>query len=329
MKFANINYFYLLWILLLLAAFYIYVFKRQRDFLSRWGQLPLVAKLVTNLSLTRRKIKIGLLLGSVFFIMIALAQPQWGYHWEEMRRKGIDIVIVLDTSRSMLTDDVKPNRLSLAKRQIEDLLRMLPGDRVGLVTFAGSSFVQCPLTLDYGAFRLFLDHVDTQNIPLRGTDVGGAIKKALAVFEKESKNFRAIILISDGEDHRGLIEGVLKKAKTMGVPIYVVGVGTKEGAPIPIVDEEGNRTYLKDRKGNIVLSKLEDVNLKKIALKTGGAYASGAIALDEIYTEKISKMEKRELESARRKIFEDRYQIPLGLALFLLVLEGIISERKK
>ena len=165
MKFANINYFYLLWILLLLAAFYIYVFKRQRDFLSRWGQLPLVAKLVTNLSLTRRKIKIGLLLGSVFFIMIALAQPQWGYHWEEMRRKGIDIVIVLDTSRSMLTDDVKPNRLSLAKRQIEDLLRMLPGDRVGLVTFAGSSFVQCPLTLDYGAFRLFLDLVDTQNIP--------------------------------------------------------------------------------------------------------------------------------------------------------------------
>lgn len=329
MKFAAGNYFYLMWLIVLLIGFYIYSFKKRRKNLARWGELALVSKLITNFSFKKRKVKIVFLLAGLVFSIIALTQPQWGYHWEEMRRRGIDVVIVLDTSRSMLADDAKPNRLSVAKRQIEDLLKMLPGDRIGLITFAGSSFVQCPLTLDYGAFRLFLDHVNTDLIPLRGTDVGGALKKALSVFEKGSKKHRAIILISDGEDHRGLVPGVLKQAKNMDVPIYVVGIGTKEGAPIPIEDSEGNRSYLKDKKGNTVLSKLEDINLKKIALQTGGTYASGAVALDQIYNERIAKMEKKELESTRRRIYENRYQIPLAIGLILIIIAGIMSEYKK
>lgn len=329
MKFGYLSYFYLLWLIPVLAVFYFFIFKRQKRLLSVWGDFKLVSALVNNFSPRKRKIKIILLLIAIASIVCALAQPQWGYHWEEIKRTGIDIVVIMDTSRSMLADDVKPNRFVSAKYQIEDLLKILQGDRLGLVAFAGSSFLQCPLTLDYGAFRLFLDNMDTEIIPQAGTDVGGAITKAINTFGKESKKHRAIILISDGEDHRGWAEKAAEKAKEKGIPIFVVGMGTKEGSPIPIVDEEGNKTYLKDEKGNIVLSKLEDVVLKKIALKTGGIYVSGDVSIDKIYSEKISKIEKKELESTKRRIYENRFQIPLMIAFALLLIEGILSERKK
>lgn len=332
MKFANFTYLHLLWLFLALIVFYAYIFRRNNRLLAKWGDLPLVNKLISTVSFTKRKWKVTLLLSGILCIIITLAQPQWGYHWEDLKRKGIDIIISLDTSKSMLADDIKPNRLAAAKLEIEDLLKVLNGDRIGLVTFAGTSFLQCPLTLDYGAFRLFLDNVDTELIPQPGTDIGGAIRKAVSAFGKESKKHRAIILITDGEDHTGSLENAAQEAKNQGIPIYVIGIGSKEGTPIPIVDAEGNKSYLKDRKGNIVLSKLDDINLKKTALATGGAYidaGSGSMALDKIYTERIAKLEKQELESTRRKIYENRFQWPLIIALALLVLEGLINERKK
>lgn len=329
-KFANVNYFYLLWLLAGLAVFCVYSFRRNKELLAIWGDLLLVSKLISKVSLEKRKFKVVLFLCGIFFIIVSLAQPQWGYHWEELRRTGIDIVIVLDTSKSMLADDIKPSRLSAAKLEIEDLLKILNGDRIGLVVFSGTSFLQCPLTLDYNAFRLFLDDVDTETIPQPGTDIGGAIKKALGTFEKDSKKHRAIILITDGEDHTGALESAAQKAKNEGVPIYVVGIGSSEGTPIPMLDEEGNKSYLKDKKGNIVLSKLDDIGLKKAAFLTGGAYIdAGAMAIDKIYTERISKIEKKELESAKRRIYENRFQWPLVVALLLLVLEGLLSENKK
>lgn len=332
MKFASLNYLHLLWLLLALVIFYIYTFKVHRKLLSQWGDLPLVNKLISKVSFKKRRLKVTLLLSGIFFIVITLAQPQWGYHWEELKRKGIDIIIALDTSRSMLADDIKPNRLSAAKMEIEDLLKVLEGDRIGLVAFAGTSFLQCPLTLDYGVLRLFLDNIDTEIIPQQGTDIGGAIRKALGAFSKESRKHRAIILITDGEDHSGNLESATQEAKMEGVPIYVVGIGSREGAPIPIIDQEGNKSYLKDKKGNIVLSKLDDIGLKKAALTTGGAYIDagiGTMALDKIYTDRIAKLEKKELESARRKIYENQFQWPLAIALILLVSEGLVSERKK
>lgn len=331
MKFGALNYIYLLWLFLAFVGFYFYIFRKRRKLLARWGDLPLVNKLIQEVSFGKRKLKVCLLLGSILFIILALIQPQWGYHWQEMKRRGIDIIIALDTSKSMLADDAKPNRLSMAKREIKDLLKILPGDRIGLVTFAGTSFLQCPRTLDYGASKLFLDFVNTDIIPQSGTDIGGAIRKALKAFEKGSKKHRAIILITDGEDHMGRAESSAREAKNHGVPIYVIGIGTTQGAPIPIIDEEGEKTYLKNRNGKIVLSKMDDVILKKIALITGGAYigaAGGPMALDKLYTDRISKLEKKELESARRRIYENRYQLPLAIALILLVLEGVIGERK-
>lgn len=331
MKFANISYFHLFWLLLAMAGFYIYIFKNHQKLLARWGDLPLVAKLISRVSFGKRRLKVILLLTAIFFIIITLAQPQWGYHWEELKRKGIDIVIALDASKSMLADDIKPDRLSAAKLELSDLLKVLQGDRIGLVAFAGTSFLQCPLTLDYGAFKLFLDNIDTDIIPQPGTDIGGAIRKAIGAFGKESKKHRAVILITDGEDHSGVLETATQEAKIEAIPIYVIGIGSREGTPIPIIDEGGNKTYLKDKNGNIVLSKLDDLGLKKTALTTGGAYidaGSGTMALDKIYTERIRKLEKKELESAKRKIYENRFQWPLLIAFMLLVLEGIISERK-
>ena len=332
MKFANINYFNFLWLLLALAVFYFYAFKQYRNALSRWGNLPLVEKLIKKVNFRKKKIKIGFLFCGILFIIIALTQPQWGYHWEELKRRGIDIIIVLDTSKSMLADDVKPNRLSAAKLEIEDLLQVLHGDRIGLVAFAGTSFLQCPLTLDCGAFRMFLDDVNTNTIPQPGTDIGGALQKALRAFEKDSKKHRAIILITDGEDHSKTLKKAIEQAKIHGVPIYIIGMGSSAGTPIPIIDKDGNKSYLKDKQGNIVLSKLNDISLKKIALTTGGAYidtAAGPMALEKIYTDRISKIEKKDLESVQRRIYENRFQWPLTAALMLILLSGLINERKK
>jgi len=332
MKFGNLLYLNFLWLLAVVVFFYVYVQKRNKRLLALWGDIPLVNKLIGNVSFKKRKIKIIFILASLFFIIISLAQPQWGYHWEELKRKGIDIIVCLDTSKSMLADDIKPSRLAATKLEVEDLLKVINGDRIGLIAFAGTSFLECPLTLDYGAFRLFLENIDTDIIPQPGTDIGGAIQKALNAFDKESKKHRAIILITDGEDHSGSLEKSADNAKNMGVPIYIVGMGSEEGTPIAIIDEKGNKSYLKDKKGNIVLSKLDSESLKKAALISGGAYiegGSGSLALDKIYAERISKIEKKELESSKRKIYENRFQLVLGIALLLLLAEGFLTERKQ
>ena len=332
MRFASVYYFNLLWLFLALVVFCFYIFRRYRNALSRWGDFALVEKLINKVSFRKKKIKIGLLLSAILLIIIALAQPQWGYRWEILKRRGIDIVVVLDTSKSMLADDIKPNRLAAAKLEMEDLLQVLQGDSIGLVVFAGTSFLQCPLTLDYRAFRMFLDDVDTNTIPRPGTDIGEALKKALRVFEKDSKKHRAIILITDGEDHSKTLQKAVAEAKTRVVPIYVIGIGSSAGTPIPVVDQEGNKSYLKDTRGNIVLSKLDDISLKKIALATGGAYidtAAGPMALEKIYTDRISKIDKKDLESVQRKLYENRFQWPLTAALVLLLLSCLLTERKK
>jgi len=331
MKFANVYFLNLLWFLAALVVFHIYIFRRYKILLSQWGDLPLVNKLVSKVSFGKRKIKAIVLLVAFLFIVIALAQPQWGYHWEEMKRKGIDIIIVLDTSKSMLADDVKPNRLSAAKFEIEDLLKVIEGDRIGLVAFAGTSFLQCPLTLDYSALRLFLDSIDPDILPQQGTDIGSAVRKALKTFSGDSKKHRAILLISDGEDHNNSLLNAAEEAKKEGVPIFAAGVGTSEGAPIPVVGESGGRAYLKDKNNNTVLSKLDSNTLKKAALTTGGAYidaGAGGVGLDKLYTESLSKIEKKELASATRRIYENRFQWPLVIAFILLMIEGLISERK-
>ena len=311
---------------------YIVFFKSRQKALRRFVQAELVDRTVKSVSKKKQIIKAALVITAILFLIFTLIQPKWGYHWEEVERMGIDIIVAVDTSRSMLADDIKPNRLEAAKREIKDLIDILDGDRVGLVAFAGTAFLQCPLTLDYGAFSIFLDGIDTDLIPVGGTSFGEAIKESMSAFSDKLKKHKAIVLITDGEDHQGNAIEMAKAAKEKGIIIYTVGVGKKEGAYIKMRDDKGGEALLKDKEGKVVKSYLDEVLLNKIALETGGAYSPAygiQWGLANIYTNFIAKMEEKQLGGRKIKLYEDRYQISLFTALILIVLESLIGERSR
>ncbi len=265
--------------------------------------------------------------------ILSLAQPKYGFRWEEVEREGVDIVLALDVSDSMLVEDAesggKLTRLDRAKREITDLLNLLEGDRIGLVAFAGLAFVECPLTLDYAAADLFLGAMDTDLIPVKGTAIGEAMRVSLKALDESHEDARAIILITDGEDHSGQALAYAEKAKEQGVKIFTIGIGRDEGAPIP----DPNGGFRKNRRGEMILSKLDETTLQKIALTTGGKYVrsvTGDVDLNEIYQKGIkASLEDQELGSRRRQHWEHRFQWFLIIALALLMLEPFISERQK
>ncbi len=303
------------------------VTKKRQD-LSRFIDEKMFPRVVLGHSGLRRNIKNGLFICGVFFLALSLVGPQWGFHWEEVKRRGVDIVIALDTSDSMLSQDVKPSRLERAKMEVYDLIKMLRGDRVGLVVFSGDSFLQCPLTLDYGACLMFLDYIDTDIVPQEGTNLEEAITKAVSAFDPMNRSSKAIILISDGGSLQGDAMKAAREAGRKGIKIYTIGVGREdEEAPIPMT---GGFKY---SEGKMVTTRLEDKRLRDIALATGGVYVrsvTGDFDLERIYYEDINKrMEKRELEGSRRKRWEERFQWPLLMAIAALLAETLIAERKR
>ncbi|MBT7590237.1 MAG: VWA domain-containing protein, partial [Candidatus Scalindua sp.] len=305
-------------------------FKNRQNAIKKFVQAELMDSIVASVSKRKQKIKAVFVIAALLFIIFSLVQPKWGYHWEDVERRGIDLVVAVDTSRSMLADDIKPNRLQAAKREISDLINVIDGDRVGLVAFAGTAFLQCPLTLDYGAFNLFLDDINTNLIPVGGTSFGEAIKKSMSAFSSKLKKHKAIVLITDGEDHQGNAMEMAKAAKEQGIVVYTVGVGKKEGAYIRLKDGKGNETLLKDREGQVVKTRLDEVLLNKIALETGGAYTPAygtQWGLANIYTNIIGNMEEKQLGGRKIKLYENRFQIPLFIALILIMLESLIGER--
>jgi Ca-activated chloride channel family protein len=331
MRFAEPQYFYLLFLLPLFAAFYWWAFRKKRQALARFGNLDLVRKLMAATSSGRQVFKAALVVGGLFFLVLAAARPQFGTKEEVVRRRGVDIVVALDTSLSMLAEDIRPNRLERAKQEVGALIDRLKGDRVGIVAFAGQAFVQCPLTLDYGAAKLFLDAVDTGLIPVRGTAVGEAIRVSARAFDREQKKYKVLILVTDGEDHEGDPLRAARQAAEDGVRIYAIGVGTREGELVPVRGEGGDMDYLKDRSGNIVKTRMDETTLEKVALITDGKYyrsTSSGIELDRVYQD-ISRMEQRELSSRRLTQFEDRYQYPLFLAVACFAAEALLSDRRK
>jgi Ca-activated chloride channel family protein len=240
-------------------------------------------------------------------------------------------MIAMDVSKSMAARDVKPDRLERAKLAVKDMIGKLKGDRVGLIAFAGSAFLQCPLTSDYSGFSLALDDLDTSIIPRPGTAIAAAIREAVKVLKGADKKFKVLVLITDGEDHEGDPIRASLDAQKEGLRIFCVGVGSKEGELVPAVDERGGRGFLRDASGNVVKSRLNEELLQRIALNTGGAYihATGVeFGLNVLYKEKISKLEKHEFESKMRKQFIERFQIFLAIAVFLLFLEPLIGERR-
>ncbi len=262
-------------------------------------------------------------------LILALARPQWGFHWEEITRRGLDLLVVLDTSRSMTAADIKPSRLQQAKWGIHDLLRALRGDRVGLIPFAGSSLLQCPLTTDYAAFAMTLDDLYCGIIPRGGTAITQALRTAIDSFPDDTTADRCILLVTDGEDHEGYPLSLLPELKQKGIRLYAIGIGTLEGEMIP-GDAATGSAYFKDRKGQIVKTTLHEDILQQLATSTGGAYvrsAAGDTGLERVFRESIDKLKRSEAESRTARINEERFQWPLLLSLLLLLLESLTPDR--
>jgi Ca-activated chloride channel family protein len=332
LQFGYPQFFYLYWIIPLLIVFFVWSYYQKRRLLRRIGDEELVQQLTLSASRKKQNWKIAVVLLSIIVLVFALADPQIGTKLEEVKRSGVDIFIALDVSKSMLAEDVAPNRIEKAKHEISNFIERLQGDRIGLICFSGLSFVQCPLTLDYSAAKLFLSDIDTDIIPQPGTAIGNAIQLAQQSFVHKELKHKVLVLITDGEDHEGDPVEVAKEARKEGIIIYTIGIGSQQGAPIPEFDRYGNRVgYKKDRSGQVITTRLDVLALEKIAFETGGKYylsSSGESELKKIYQE-ISKMEEKELSSRRFTQFEDRFQIFLFITIMLLIIETILSERRK
>lgn len=331
MRFGAPLFAYLFLLIPLLGLFYWYAHSKKKRALKKFATAEILNRLLTSVSPWRRVIKSILMLLVFFFCILALIRPQYGTKMELMKRRGLDVVVAVDVSLSMMAQDLKPNRLSRAKYEINRFIDALGGDRIGLVAFAGDAFLQCPLTLDYSAAKIFLDILNPNLVGTPGTSLSEAIRVSLSAFDPKDRRYRVIVLLTDGEDHSGDVEKWAEEAANQGVIIFTVGIGSLQGIPIPVKDGSGNVSYKKDRNGNIVTTQLDINTLQKLALRTQGAFyhaTPGAFELQKVL-DKINEMEKRELEAERFIQYEERFQIPLIIALILFVIESLLSERRK
>jgi Ca-activated chloride channel homolog len=332
MHLVRSEYLNLLWALPVLGGFFLWSFRRRRRKLEAFISPALIGQLTSEFSLPKAIARTLLLTGFFIFGILALARPQWGMRLDTVRRQGVDVIAALDTSYSMSAEDVAPSRLEKAKSEIRGLIRRLKGDRIGLVAFAGTAIVQCPLTLDYGAAELFLDVANTEIIPEPGTSLAAAIQTATAAFVAKETKYKVLVILTDGEDLEGQVEAAIRKARDAGVVIYPVGVGSPEGRPIPVRDPKGDIIdYRKDADGQVVVSKLDERSLAEIAAETGGKYLRATTSeneLDQIYDD-VSRMEKKQLESKLYQNFEDQFQVPLAMAILCLFIEAWLSERRR
>jgi Ca-activated chloride channel family protein len=305
--------------------------RKQRD-LARLGDPELLARLTATVSRRGQVAKTAMLLVIVGLLVTALARPQFGSRVETVRREGRDIIIALDLSASMVAEDIAPNRLEKAKFAIADLIARLDGDRVGLVAFAGEAFVQSPLTLDYGAATLFLNAMDTDMISVQGTNLGQAVEVALDAFADTDRRHRVLVVITDGEDHEGEVDGAIERAIDEGVQIFTVGIGSTDGVPIPETDANGQSSgFKRDDDGTVVTTRLDEASLQTIATRTGGVYYRASAAGTELTSlaEEVSAGDGQEFEAEQVTLFDEQYQIFLGLALVLLFAESLVPDRRR
>ncbi len=331
MRFAHPQ---VLWMIVLLPLLALLVWGRLRagrQALRRALSRPMLERLTGHLSPGRTLSRHLLLVFGCLFLILAVARPQRGTQYVTAARLGIDIIIALDVSESMLAEDLKPNRLRRARHEISAVLDRLKGDRVGLIAFAGAAFVQCPLTLDYAAARMFLEFMGPDLLPEPGTDIAAALVTATGAFDQESEGFRALILITDGEDHEGKLKDAAKTAREAGIRIFTVGIGSESGEPIPERDDAGNITgYKKDREGKVVLTRLNERGLRDVAEETGGMYvrAIGTLGLDRVVSA-IDAMQKKELEGGIRVLYEERYSYFVWPVLVLLLAQWWLPLRRR
>lgn len=333
-RLQNIDMLYALWLLPLLAGAYVYASVRRRQALEAFIEAGLLEQIKITVSATRRRWKAILVSVAFGFGIIALARPGWNPKPKRIERHGRDVVFLLDVSKSMLAEDLVPNRLERAKLAIRDCVDRLEGDRVGLVAFAGTASVKCPLTLDYGFFRMILDTITTDSITRGGTMIGDAVRRVLdEVFDDQFKKYKDIVLITDGEDHDSFPVQAAEQAGEKGVRIIAIGLGDEsEGKRIPVTDERGRRSFLQ-HDGEEVWSRLDADTLRKMVnASANGKYlnvSTGTIDLGAVYTRLIASAEKREVESKMVKRYEEKFQIFLTVTFVLLCMELVVSERQR
>jgi len=321
---------YLLVILIIPLLFLFYAIKRmiRRKRIRRLGDESIVKQLMPDVPSSRGWVKLTLLSIGIFFFAIGLSRPQLGAKIKEVEGKGVEIMIALDVSNSMLAEDYTPNRLGRAKLAISRLVDKLREDRIGLIVFAGQPFVQLPVTTDYVSAKIFLNTINTGSVPVQGTAMGEAIMLAIKSFSLDSENSgRAIILITDGENHEDDPVEAARLARGVGINVHTIGIGSEAGKPIPM----GNGELLKDNEGNIVVTKLDEETLLKVAEAGGGTYVRAGnsdFGLDAI-VEKIKEMEKQNYRSVVFEDFDEQYMYFFGIALLFFILEFMIGERRE
>jgi Ca-activated chloride channel family protein len=335
MNLGNDNALWLLFVVpVVLIPAYIWCFWRKAQTLRVLASSEMLRRINSTVSLRKQVLKAALLVVAFVGIVLALTEPKWNPQPQQIRRQGRDVAILLDTSRSMLAEDIKPNRLERSKIAISDLLEVLRGDRVAIITFAGNATVKCPLTQDYAFVRMALADISTESTSRGGTMIGDAIRKAAEeVFDKQSREYKDLILITDGEDHDSFPIEAAKKAGEEGIRIIAIGLGDDAtGSRIPITGPNGEKTFLK-YKGQEVWSKLDSDTLRQVASATNGGYLSVTpgtmMDLGQIYESQIASAEKRELESMTMMKYDEKFQIFIALAIGLLIGEVLIGERRR
>ncbi len=328
-RFANPDNLYFLLAIPAAVLFFVYSRYRSRKALGNFGDSVLVSRLIPDKSRTRPVMKFILVSLAAALMVIAAARPQYGDRLEEVRREGVEVIIALDVSNSMLAEDIRPNRLERSKQAIERLVEQLENDRIGLIVFAGDAYMQLPVTADYVSAKMFLSSVGPEIVPKQGTAIGAAINLGLRSFTPTNRESRAMIIITDGENHEDDPVSAAKTAADENVVIYTVGIGSPEGAPIPFT--AGGRTdFLKDRDGNTVISRLDEKILSEIASVTGGKYVratAAGIGLNEIYAD-IGKMKKSETGGKVFTEYNDHFQYFAGASILLLLAELFVMDRK-
>jgi Ca-activated chloride channel family protein len=326
----------ILWLLLILPAamfaFFFWATRKKQKLLAQFISPRLLPTLTRGISPTRQKLRFALLILAAVFLIFTLAQPQHGFDLEEIEQRGLDIVVAIDTSKSMLTTDIAPNRLERAKLAALELMQDSKADRLGLVAFAGDAFLECPLTVDNTAFQQSVQALDVNSIPQGGTAIAAAINTSLAAF-KEKDHYKALVLLTDGEDNdneAAALEAAQNAAKE-GLKIFTIGIGTAAGDLIRVTDANGNSDYVRDENGNVVKSHLNEALLQKIASVSGGFYLPlrGADVMDTLYDRGLAPLPKSEGIAKTVRRYHEQFHWPLAAAILLLIAEMLLPERKR
>ena len=329
-RFEHIEYLYILLLIPFFSVLYILYTIWKKRAVRRFGDLDVISQLMPLFSGQRLAFKFILLMLAFAFLVIGLANPQIGSKLEKIQRKGADLIIVLDVSNSMLSQDIRPDRLTRSVQGISKLVDRLEGDRIGIVVFAGKAYVQLPITTDYAAAKMFLSTISTQMVPSQGTAIGDAIDLAVGSF-KEDERSKGIIIITDGENHEGDALESAKAAAAKGIKIFTIGMGSPEGSPIPVYDSFGRQTgYKTDRSGQTIVSKLDETTLQQIASAGNGIYVRASTGQDGLtkILDEINALEKREIETKMFSEYEGRFQYFLAISLLFLIIEFLVPERK-